>query len=324
MMSIQGHPYSEHSGVYNFLFHPLHGEGKLKTALSVITNIFLTIITGALWQIPFWIVNRLDNGRVEIWNQRQTPDVNKASSTIFPSGGSAVAGSGESAAAEGVSRGNPSDVPKIAFGKVQWEKYFGDVGSVPDLPADINEILAADCQLFPEKKVWETHMLVLIPETVDNKPLTLTSLGELVKKPKDTSGCPSEYGTFSEDVTDECKTQSIQSHWVLVTKDVIKGSRNQPYARQKQMVAEIASRTGIPYEVPSARDMAVCLFMHHVTSGKHFFSNTPWTCTRCRDEDIDGDPVTVGGSNKAKSVAVASAAFDCCDEDDGVAASWNL
>ena len=75
-------------------------------------------------------------------------------------------------------------LPRIAFGKAQWETYFGDIGQVPPLPKDIHQILKSPCPFWPGKKVEETHILMLIPESVNSKPLTLSTLGELVKAPK--------------------------------------------------------------------------------------------------------------------------------------------
>lgn len=76
------------------------------------------------------------------------------------------------------------EFPRIAFGKVEWEKYFGDVGVEPPLPENINEILKSQCVYWPDKRVEDTHLLVLIPKTVDGNALTLNSLGELIQRPR--------------------------------------------------------------------------------------------------------------------------------------------
>ena len=76
-----------------------------------------------------------------------------------------------------------SDIP-IAFGKDLWATHLGDIGIEPPLPPNIKEILNAPCPFFPGKKVEETHLLVLIPKTVNGKPLTMQTLGELVQKPR--------------------------------------------------------------------------------------------------------------------------------------------
>lgn len=61
-MNIQ-HPYNRSSEIYNFFFHPKHVE-RNKTA-ALIVHVALTIFTAFLWQIPFWIVNRLDHRKVK-------------------------------------------------------------------------------------------------------------------------------------------------------------------------------------------------------------------------------------------------------------------
>src|ERR1700733_14909271 len=66
-----------------------------------------------------------------------------------------------------------SVIPAVSFGKAQCEKYFGDVGIEPPLPPDIEQILDASCPFWPGKKVKETHLLTLIPQTVNGQSLTL-------------------------------------------------------------------------------------------------------------------------------------------------------
>ena len=85
-------------------------------------------------------------------------------------------------------------VQSFAFGKKMWATYLGDVGVEPPLPPDIKAILNALCPFFHGKKVKETHLLVLIPKTVKGKPLTLKTLGELVKKPL--KGTRTQYATI--------------------------------------------------------------------------------------------------------------------------------
>ena len=60
-----------------------------------------------------------------------------------------------------------------ALGKKEWEKYFGDIGIEPPLPSNIEDILNEPCSFWPDKKIKETHLLVLIPNTVNGKPFTI-------------------------------------------------------------------------------------------------------------------------------------------------------
>lgn len=52
--------------VNQFLFHPFEKSNRSKSTqlLSKCVHVFLTVITAGLWQIPFWIVNRLDNRKI--------------------------------------------------------------------------------------------------------------------------------------------------------------------------------------------------------------------------------------------------------------------
>jgi hypothetical protein len=176
--------------------------------------------------------------------------------------------------------------PKTAFGKAQWAKYFGDVGEEPPLPASIKEILKAQCPVWPDKKVYETHLLTLIPKTVNGEPLTLKTLGELVKNPP--QGSPSRYRDLSlgqyQDIPPE------YSYWTLLSRDVIPGSRSKSYAHQQELIQQYPG-----YEVPHVLDTTVALFMEHVQNGVRLYSDDPWTCTRCQEKYHDQRQLVVGG-----------------------------
>lgn len=78
MTHLMVHPYNKNNEVYNFFFHPLHFK-KDVSVLSVITNIFISVITLGLWQIAFWVVNRLDHKRVEAWEKKRGEALEKIS-----------------------------------------------------------------------------------------------------------------------------------------------------------------------------------------------------------------------------------------------------
>lgn len=170
--------------------------------------------------------------------------------------------------------------PNGAFGKKEWEKYFGDIGKVPPLPKEIYKIFKR-----------ETHMLVLIPETINGKRLTLVNLGELVKKPKE--GHATDYRYIWDAMIKEYGHQATQSHWALMTKDVIEGSRNKSYADQQTLIAKLNKQTGMNYEISNVLDAATCIFIHYISSGKRLFKDQPLTSTRCR-EAIQGYQAVIG------------------------------
>lgn len=78
-----------------------------------------------------------------------------------------------------------SKIRNYVFGKRKWEKYVGDLEAEPSLPSKIFEILQSPCPFWPGKRVLDTHLLVLVSKTVNEQPLTLRVVGELVQKPKE-------------------------------------------------------------------------------------------------------------------------------------------
>jgi hypothetical protein len=184
-----------------------------------------------------------------------------------------------------------SKIPDMAFGKAAWEKYFGDIGIEPPLPSDIEQILNAPCPFWPGKKVRETHLLTLIPQTVNGQPLTLKSLGELVKAPKQGHSTQYRYLNHGQ-YTDP---SAPAAHWALLTRDVIPGSHSKPYADQEALVFSHAQKTRLPYQVPTIVDAAVSIFMEHVHSGVFLYGESPRTYTRCQEKYDANWQLVVGG-----------------------------
>ena len=115
------------------------------------------------------------------------------------------------------------------FGKKEWEKYFGDIGEEPPLPANIERILNEPCSFWPGKKVKETHLLVLIPNEVNGKPFTMNYLGKLIQRPK--SGHSTKYMDYSNHAKEAVGDKSYPSHWVLMTRNIIPGSIGNRHGR---------------------------------------------------------------------------------------------
>ena len=181
-----------------------------------------------------------------------------------------------------------STFPSITFGKADWEKYFGDIGIEPPLPQNIREILKRTCPYWPHKKVEDTHFLILIPKTVNGKPLTLNALQELIQNPK--QGSKSAYRYYGNDVKKDLgKQEVVTSHWVLMTKDVIPESREKTFKKQKTFLKP-------PYAVPTVLVMAIGILTHYFKTGERLYPHEPSTWTRCKEE-VRGETrrVVVGG-----------------------------
>ena len=184
--------------------------------------------------------------------------------------------------------------PAIAFGAEKWNKYFGNVGIEPPLPPNIENILNSSCPFWPDKKVRDTHLLFLVPATVDGKPLTLNSFQELIQKPK--KGYKTQYKFYDSYVKNELGNQSTSSHWVLMTRDIIPGSRGKSYEDQKKLVATHAKNSGQPYELPKALDVTIGILIEHVQTATKLYSDNPFIYTRCQEKVGENRwPVAIGG-----------------------------
>jgi hypothetical protein len=243
------------------------------------------------------VVTQIDHSRQQAL--KALGQISKASSDMF----SACLPSLRAAAKAG-----DRDVRLFALktlGEVEWKHYFGEVEPAPDLPGDIDGILDSTCPFWPSKKVRDTHLLVLVPAAVDKKPFTLNLLEELIQHPKN-----GEQGTRCRDYTGTVKAQFGEEspgrpYWLLMTRDVLPGSRNKRYADQKKLVADHARRTRLPYELPKTLEAATAILTYYVRSGERLYSAHPWTFTRCQElmRSRFGDhPATVGGFKSSNLV----------------------
>ena len=182
-----------------------------------------------------------------------------------------------------------------SFGAEEWCRYFGEVEAPPPLPAHIVDTLNSACPFWPGKAVKDTHLLVLIPATVSGEPFSFNLLGELIQRPRG-GGYPTKYDDYNDTVHKQFGARSLgHSYWVLLTRDVLEGSRNKDYASQKALVAAHATRTGLLYELPDALEAAAAILSHYTRSGERLYTDDPWTYTRCQALVNGRYPVVVGG-----------------------------
>jgi hypothetical protein len=189
---------------------------------------------------------------------------------------------------------------EIAFGNDKWAKCFGaNVVKNEDTKEEFSSLplrdFIEDCKkfkkVFTEKNAKDRLMLVRLPKTLNGQ-LTLKSLGELAQKyfPDSDTG----YGSISSIVHWQGDTPIDKSRWVLMTKDVLPGSRNKSYAEQQRIVDELAKKTLISYEVPGVLESVACIFSQYFGSNTRLFTDNPWTYTRCK-ETVQGYQIVVGG-----------------------------
>ena len=113
-------------------------------------------------------------------------------------------------------------------------------------------------------------------------PLTLNSLGELIKAPRQ-GGHPTQYQYYDSSIqTQYGAIPCGGSHWVLMTRDVLPGTRSKAYAAQQAVLASFRFREG-GYQVPMLLEAAVAVLMEHAVTGTRLYSDAPWTYTRCQE-----------------------------------------
>jgi hypothetical protein len=207
-----------------------------------------------------------------------------------------------------------------SFGAEEWRRYFGEVEEAPPLPAHIVDTLNSACPFWSGKLVKDTHLLVLIPATVNGEPFSLDLLSELIQHPQG-GGHSTQYRYYGASTKQQFGTQSpVASYWVLMTRDVLEGSRNETYASQQALVAQHASRTGLPYELPGALEAATAILSHYVRSGERLYADAPSTYTRCQDLvawNSSHYTVVVGGFSSGGLGVRCN--FDDCSSGHGVA-----
>jgi hypothetical protein len=207
------------------------------------------------------------------------------------------------------------------LGEVEWKHYFGEVEPAPDLPKDMATILDSACPIWPGKKIRDTHLLMLIPTTVDGAPFTLTLLGKLIQHLKN-GGHKTKYRYYSSAVKAKFGRKSPdRSYWLLMTRDVLEGSRGRAYSAQSALVARYTDGDGRLYEVPNALEAATAILMHHARTGEWLFGDNPRSYTRCQ-ELVDGKYAVVVGGFESSGLYVF---YDSYGYDNGgVAGCWKF
>ncbi len=169
-----------------------------------------------------------------------------------------------------------------AFGREAWARYLGNTGAEPSLPPDIDTILHGKCPFWPDNRVRDTHLLVLIPATVCGRPFTLDLLENLTKNPSGgghSARCCYESNVVKEELGSQLS--SYNSYWMLITKSIVPDSQCKTAEEQELLVADYSRKTGVDYALPSPLEAATAILSHYVRSGERICPDYPRMYTRC-------------------------------------------
>ena len=127
------------------------------------------------------------------------------------------------------------------LGAEAWSSQGIDVGAVPPLPGAITEeLLNSECPLHPGEKIKDTHLLVLVPKTVNGEPYSALKLDELCAT-RTASGDSLIYGGEAEWKSFPwASAPQGASEWVLLPKsdpDQSKVSKDKHF-RWKKLAAQ--------------------------------------------------------------------------------------
>jgi hypothetical protein len=187
---------------------------------------------------------------------------------------------------------------KNFLGAEAWRKQGIDVGEEPPLPASITEeLLHSECPLHPGEKIKDTHLLVLIPKTVNGEPYTALKLDELCATRKgsgDTLICD---GWISWKEQLWASQQRLESEWVLIPKSdpdpekvpADKHFRSKNIAAQQNVHDE---HYGEYREVKTVELMTAVLLHDLVNGDPRMLAG--WNYLRCLEPNASGGRVCVG------------------------------
>jgi len=188
------------------------------------------------------------------------------------------------------------------IGPETLEQCVGEIGKAPPLTLEILKELQSSDPENEGKKKKDTHILALIPETINGRPLTLNTLNEFKNFRKYWPTIKEKYGDI----------RYLKTSWVLMTKDVLKGSRG----KRRDELLDMALEHGEGYGAPTLLEAAFIITMLFVSKEIRLFSDDPKTFTCCLDK-LPEWKLIVGGFDPS---GLCVNYFDCDYNDVGVAA----
>jgi hypothetical protein len=187
---------------------------------------------------------------------------------------------------------------KNFLGAEAWRSQGIDVGEVPRLPASITkELLESECPLHPGEKIKDTHLLVLVPKTVNGEPYSPLKLDELCSTRKG-SGDKLIYDGADWATAwkgkDWASTPQAQSEWVLIPKsdpDPSKVSTDKHFRSKKISAQQKVHEDNYPeYREVKALEVMTMVLLYDLTNKERLLPDY----LRCEEPNAFGGRVCVG------------------------------
>lgn len=191
------------------------------------------------------------------------------------------------------------DVPVILgknfLGAASWKVGFGvDVGVVPPIPKEVTQsLLDSPCPLHPGQKIKDTHILMLVPKTVNGEAYTALKLDDLCASRKGSGDRLIWHADVLWKTQPWASAPQAQSEWVLLPKSdpdpkvsPDKHFRRKDIAAQQKVHEEHYSE----YREVKALEVMTMALLYDLT---HKVSLLP-DYLRCKETNASGGRVCVG------------------------------
>jgi hypothetical protein len=164
------------------------------------------------------------------------------------------------------------------LGTAEWKQGLGvNVGAPPPIPETLTpDLLNSACPLHPGQRIKDSHILMLMPRTVDGQLYSALKLDEL---------CASRTGSgdrLIDNLTDYenqwkrerwAHTSPTESQWILIPKSdppsYERDFRNKTIAEQ----AEVFKHYAAEYREAKALEVMTAAVLHDVLSGERIVPN---------------------------------------------------
>ena len=194
------------------------------------------------------------------------------------------------------------DVPVILgknfLGAASWKVGFGvDVGLVPPIPKEVTQsLLESPCPLHPGQKIKDTHILMLVPKTVNGEAYTALKLDELCASRKGSGDRLIDPDFISWKTQSWANAPQAQSEWVLLPKsDPDPNVSPEKHFRRKDITAQQKVREAhySEYREVKALEVMTMALLNDVVNGEPRILDG-WNYLRCIEPNASGGRVCVG------------------------------
>lgn len=164
-------------------------------------------------------------------------------------------------------------VEDFAFGSSIWEKHYGPIKNILPYPKDIDDFLRSTCEVYPDKKKYETHIIAFAPKI---------AFSEFRKK----------FPIFESEYKVESSTD--QGYWFALLRGNVPGGENKTYQER----CALLSKNG--YAPPKLIEVAIGTLFDRLENNLFHYCETALSSnrwTQCQ-ETLGDDQIAFGNADE--------------------------